>query len=199
MLDTTYALTASKIKTEAITSREEMLRRITRKYFQSHSPATMEDFVWWSGLTRSECRRGMEGIADELVEEKYQNYCFFIHKSCRRRGYRKGSPLLLPPFDEYLVGYKTRELVISSQHIPQAYTNNGIFFPVIAQNGRIIGNWKPWNTTPQPSSFDEKVEVEGVDKAKKGIIENSKEGFIGEEKQRDIEKSWAKFKSIMKK
>ena len=47
----TYALTADKIGTPPdIIDRDEALKRFTRVYFQSRQPATLEDFVWWSGL-----------------------------------------------------------------------------------------------------------------------------------------------------
>ena len=35
-------------------SREEALARLATLYFQSHSPATLSDFVWWSGLAATE-------------------------------------------------------------------------------------------------------------------------------------------------
>jgi hypothetical protein len=37
-------------------SLEEALARFTQKYFQSRQPATLEDFVWWSGLNVNDCR-----------------------------------------------------------------------------------------------------------------------------------------------
>lgn len=38
--------------------------------------------------------------------------------------------------------------------MPSAYTNNGIFFPVIAHDGRICGNWIPWEKNLNISYFD---------------------------------------------
>lgn len=56
----TYALTANKVKQLGKIDRDEALMNFTRKYFQSRQPATLEDFVWWSGLNVSDCRRGIE-------------------------------------------------------------------------------------------------------------------------------------------
>ena len=38
--------------------------------------------------------------------------------------------------------------------VRSAYTNNGIFFPVIAHDGRICGNWNPWDKNLNISYFD---------------------------------------------
>ena len=49
----------------------------------------------------------------------------------------------LPSYDEYLIGYKSRHHAIAEQFCRQAYNKNGIFYPVIVQNGEVIGNWLP--------------------------------------------------------
>ena len=55
-----YALTANKVKPKEKTDRDEALMRFTHQYFQSRQPATLEDFVWWSGLNINDCRKGIE-------------------------------------------------------------------------------------------------------------------------------------------
>ncbi len=150
----TYSLTEKKVPRTAWLERDEMLMLLARKYFQSHSPATFEDYVWWSGLSTSDCQRGIELLGSELRVEKWKDYQFYLHESCRTRGFRRGKTHLIAPFDEYLIGYKSRELVIHPHQMPSAYTNNGIFFPVIAHDGRICGNWNPWEKNLNISYFD---------------------------------------------
>lgn len=150
----TYSLTEKKVPRTAWLERDEMLMLLARKYFQSHSPATFEDYVWWSGLSTSDCQRGIELLGSELRVEKWKDYRFYLHESCRTRGFRRGKTHLIAPFDEYLIGYKSRELVIHPHQMPSAYTNNGIFFPVIAHDGRICGNWIPWEKNLNISYFD---------------------------------------------
>ena len=152
--------------------RDEMLMLLAKKYFQSHAPATFEDYVWWSGLIAADCRRGMELLGNDLRKERWKGYDFYLLDGCRTRGFRKGNALLLPPYDEYLIGYKTRELALAPHHVPQAHTNNGIFFPVIAEDGIICGNWSPWKKTLQAEYFD------------------------GEAKRLDLEKQWTMFSEI---
>ena len=60
----TYALAADKVGNAwkrcntSPTDHDEALAILTRKYFQSRQPATLEDFVWWSGLNINDCRLG---------------------------------------------------------------------------------------------------------------------------------------------
>lgn len=154
--------------------RDEMLMLLARKYFQSHSPATFEDYLWWSGLTASECRKGMELLGSELRKERWMDYEFYLHKSCRTRGFRKGVSHLLPPFDEYLIGYKSRELSLSPVHTHHAHTNNGIFFPIIAHNGIVCGNWTPWEKNLHTSFFLPSEEELSFDKQWKAFCQLKK-------------------------
>lgn len=154
--------------------RDEMLMLLARKYFQSHSPATFEDYLWWSGLIASECRKGIELLGSELRKEKWQGYDFYLHESCRTRGFRKGISHLLPPFDEYLIGYKSRELSLSLVHTHHAYTNNGIFFPIIAHDGIVCGNWTPWEKSLKASFFLPQEEELSLDRQWKAFCQLKK-------------------------
>jgi hypothetical protein len=48
---------------------------------------------------------------------------------------------LLPPYDEYLIGYKSRHISLHPDHSHRAHNNSGIFWPVLLQDGEVIGNW----------------------------------------------------------
>ena len=149
----TYALTANKVKARPKIDRDEALMLFTRKYFQSRQPATLEDFVWWSGLNVSDCRRGIELLGDYLHLEKWKGKEFYLTGDCRTRGFRKGKYLLIPPYDEYLISYKSRDIVLSPDHKHKAHNNSGIFQPVIAHNGVICGNWMPFKENLQAAFF----------------------------------------------
>lgn len=56
-LKKSYSLVADKLKGLKSMPREEALANLARKYFQSHSPATFEDYAWWSGLNIGDCRK----------------------------------------------------------------------------------------------------------------------------------------------
>lgn len=136
-----YALSSAKLpKTPGIT-KEEALAKLARSYFRSHCPATLEDFVWWSGLNISDCRKGIDAIRTELIGERWKGLSFFRHQDSRTRGFRSGTITLLPSYDEYLIGYKSRHVAVNLDFMHRAHSGNGIFWPVILQNGEVVGNW----------------------------------------------------------
>ncbi len=68
--DATWALATERLKAlgvfEPQLSETETLTLVARKYFRSHSPASFEDFCWWTGLPISQNRKAIEQIASEL-------------------------------------------------------------------------------------------------------------------------------------
>ena len=137
----TYALTASKVQPRARMDRDEALMRFTRKYFQSRQPATLEDFVWWSGLNISDCRRGIALLGHALHIENWRG----------RDSGRAGSSSSLPTTNT--IGFKSRDIVLPPEHKHRAHNNSGIFQPIIAYDGTVCGNWSPYRDDCQPSFF----------------------------------------------
>ena len=158
----TYALTANKVKTKEKTDRDEALMLFTRKYFQSRQPATLEDFLWWSGLNISDCRKGIALLGNSIRVERWRGRDFYLTETCRIRGFRKGKFLLIPPYDEYLISYKSRDIVLPPEHKHHAHNNSGIFQPVIAYGGTICGNWSPFKDDCQTSFFSDDFHTEDI-------------------------------------
>jgi hypothetical protein len=142
--------------------RDEALMFFARKYFQSRQPATLEDFVWWTGLNINDCRRGISLLGDYLHVEKYKGREFYLTEDCRTRGFRKGKVLLIPPYDEYLISYKSRDIVLPQEHRHHAHNNSGIFQPIIAHDGIVCGNWSPFKEDCQVSFFEGDVDIEKI-------------------------------------
>lgn len=135
----TYALLDERVPQVAEIHKEEALARLASRYFQSHSPATLADFSWWSGLSLTEARQAIGLIKSELITGSDN---LFVHEL-----YKKIAPLqndilhLLPSFDEYLISYKDRTAVLDLEHHPKAFNRFGTFYPVILHNGKVVGNW----------------------------------------------------------
>lgn len=136
-----YALVEDKLPKQNPIPRDEALALLARKYFRSHGPATLDDFVWWSGLGVGDCRKGMDAIQAELAQERWKGLTFFYHQDSRTRGFRSGTVTLLPSYDEYLIGYKSRHVVVHPDHSHRAHNGSGIFWPVVLLDGEVIGNW----------------------------------------------------------
>lgn len=69
------------------------------------------------------------------------------------QGFRKGKYLLIPPYDEYLISYKSRDIVLLPDYKHKAHNNRGIFQPVITYDGVICGNWTPFKENCQVEFF----------------------------------------------
>ena len=67
----TYALLDERAPRARVLPRDEALGELTRRYFTSHGPATLRDYVWWSGLTMKDARRGVEIAGRALVQETF--------------------------------------------------------------------------------------------------------------------------------
>ena len=161
----TYALTIEKVGLRPDIDHDEALLRFTRKYFQSHQPATLEDFVWWSGLNVNDCRKGIALLGDMIHKKTWKGREFYLTDSCRTRGFRTGKLLLIPPYDEYLIGYKSRDIVLPPEHRHRAHNNSGIFQPIIAHDGIICGNWSPFKDDCYVDFFDGSNKMENLQEA----------------------------------
>lgn len=150
-----YSLSESKIPSTPAIDRDEALRKLARKYFQSHSPATFEDYLWWSGMNVSDCRKGMELLGNELRKIAHDGREFYLLEGCRIKGNTKGQTILLAPYDEYIIGYKSRDLSIPANYVAKVHSQNGIFFPVILHDGQTIGNWSPFSKKCNCDFFEE--------------------------------------------
>src|SRR5947207_3024980 len=65
----TYALLVERAPQARTLARDEALAELTRRYFTSHGPATLQDFVWWSGLAAIDAKAGIEMVKPQLVHE----------------------------------------------------------------------------------------------------------------------------------
>jgi hypothetical protein len=136
----TYALLDDRVPPTKDRTREESLADLTRRYFTSHGPATLQDFAWWSGLTRKEIREGLDLSKREIRNEVFagKTYWFAADMPTVRRSIRNF--FLLPAYDEYLVAYKDRSAAIDARNIQ---TNRSPFFdPTVVSEGRVIGTWR---------------------------------------------------------
>ena len=153
----TYMLTRERIGANPGFDRDEALGLLAARYFRSHGPATTEDFVWWSGLNVGDCKRGMAVCGRSLEPCRQNGRVFYLHEESRKRGYRNGNVLLLPSYDEYLIGYKSRDVVLHPDHAHHAHDKKGIFRHVVALDGEIVGNWHPSAKDGGVSVFKEGV------------------------------------------
>ena len=138
----TYALVEDRVKKVRILNRDEALSKLAMTYFSSHGPATISDFTWWSGLKVSDARTALEMIKKDFDTIKTKSKTYWLQQSFAFSSHSKNQFHLLPAFDEFMVSYKDRSDAIQQEHHKKAFSNNGIFRPVIVSNGKGVGLWK---------------------------------------------------------
>lgn len=138
----TYALFDERVSRKKSLSREEALTKLAAKYFSSHGPATMQDFVWWSGLPVRDARKSIEMIKHDFYSEKMGSKIYWFKYSAESPVKYKNETYLLPAYDEYLISYKDRSSALEFQDHKKTVSSNGIFRPSIIVRGKVAGIWK---------------------------------------------------------
>jgi hypothetical protein len=123
-------------------TRDESLAELARRYFTSHGPATLQDFAWWSGLTMADAMAGLELAKRVLAHEAINGQTYWVASSTHTTKDPSPTAYLLPAFDEYTVAYKDRSAVLDPKYTKQANSGNGIIYPTIVVDGRVVGTWK---------------------------------------------------------
>ncbi len=129
--------------------RDEALATIAVRYFRSHGPTTRQDFAGWTGLTVADARRGVAAAGDALVavdvdgREMLADTALVESHRLQPVAATSDDLVALPGFDEYLLGFKDRSLMLADEH-KQAIIpgGNGVFQPTLVRSGRVVGTWR---------------------------------------------------------
>jgi hypothetical protein len=137
----TFVLLDDWLPPGRILNREESLAELARRYFTGHGPATVQDFSWWSGLPAGDAREGLELVKAELVSEAINGRAYWFPAAAMPE---PNAPTvhLLPPFDQYLLGYKERDAVLDPAQAAQIVPGGGVFRPMLVVDGQVVGVWK---------------------------------------------------------
>lgn len=138
----TYALLEEKVPIKKTLSREEAVLKLTEGYFKSHAPAIIKDFAWWSFLPLKEIRWALEEMKNTFASEKIGEEVYYFPIDISEIKLTKSTVHLLPAFDEFLVSYQSKHVAVPDESLRRAVSINGIFYPIIVENGQIIGTWK---------------------------------------------------------
>jgi hypothetical protein len=154
----TYALFDRRVPPSENISRKDALVKLASVYFKSRGPATAKDFAWWSGLSMTDAAFGISGLGSDLKSTSVDglNYLYFENTQHQK----KKVTTLLPPYDEYMVGYTEGRDVAFPADIDKSFIGNGIFKPLVLFNNTIAGTWKKVKKDPF-------VKIEFIDDNKK--------------------------------
>ena len=137
----TYALLAERVPQARRLPRDEALAELCRRLFRSHGPATVRDFVWWSGLTTLDATRAVE--MNRLRREDAGGRTYWSAGTARADRRRDHLVHLLPIYDEYLVAYRDRHAVPHGPGLIAPGADQPVIFRhAIVIAGQIAGTWR---------------------------------------------------------
>jgi hypothetical protein len=139
----TFVLLKEWVPKSRSLERDEALAELAWRYFTSRGPATLQDFVWWSGLKVTDARTGLKAVASQLEQLIVDGQIYWMAADIANVFEKMQKIYLLPGFDEYMLGYKDRAAILDPQYSNQIVPwNNGMFSPTIVMDGRIAGTWR---------------------------------------------------------
>ena len=138
----TYALLSERAPKARSLDRADAIAELTQRYFTSHGPATIRDFVWWSGLTVKDAELGIEAASAKLHKDMIEGRVYWSATARAAAPLKGCTALLLPNYDEYLIAYKERGAVVDSARAANIVArSNGAFPHHLVIDGRLAGSW----------------------------------------------------------
>ncbi len=124
---------------------EDAVRRLALRFFLGHGPASVKDFVRWSGLTAKETLAALDTI-DELERTVVDGFTLWGDPSVPRATQAGHRALLLPTYDELTLTYPSLAFPVIDSHpmteTPGPYMNDW-WYGTVLHDSVSIGAWKP--------------------------------------------------------
>lgn len=135
-----YALFDDRVPKGNQPTKAEALSELVKRYFISRGPATLQDFSWWSGLTLTDAKNGLDFIKSELKNTQVNGHTYWMSKDQLVINAKAPIAFLLPAYDEFAVAYSDRTAAVNPKYLAQA--RHVIFDSSIIVNNQVVGTWK---------------------------------------------------------
>ncbi len=137
----TYALCDERISTSRSLSGDEALVELVRRFFTSHGPAQVRDFVFWSGLTVASTKRGLEGAGADIFAFDLDGHTYYFAGHARSRKVNSPHIRLLPNYDEYLLAYRDGIHAGAAVDLSKL-AGDDLSAHFVVLDGQVVGGWK---------------------------------------------------------
>lgn len=185
----TYALLTERAPRARPLDRTAALAELTRRYFRSHGPAQLQDFVWWSGLTVADARAGVRLAGRALDHKVIEGKDYWFDAEAGPDGNVARVAHLLPNFDEYTVAYRDRAAAVHDDRPfePALFSFGSILSNVVTIGGRVRGAWRRTG-----AGRGVRVAVRSVDRLEPGEVAAVEEAGqrLGRFLDRSVELGW---------
>ena len=123
--------------------RDDALRTIAARFFVSHGPATLRDFVWWTGLTVADARVGLHLARSSLERLSSDDGELWMSNDRSALNTEPSRAHLLPGFDEFMLGYRDRSAALPTRYAGRIVPGgNGMFLSTLVLDGQVCGTWR---------------------------------------------------------
>ncbi len=137
----TYALLAERAPSARTLAPDDALAELTLRFFVSHGPATLRDYVAWSELTTADARRGLAMVGDTLAHEVAGEHTLWFDAAQQPASPTPLTAYLLPEYDECLLIYKDLNYPdLPHAKLPSDWTDF-LYRPIII-GGQRAGTWR---------------------------------------------------------
>jgi len=142
--DQTFVLLDAWAPGQRDPDRDEALATVVLRYVRSHGPVTRRDVAGWTGLALGDVDRGFAACGDLLERVRVADGEQIVHVPSSDTVDVDGaaSRLVLPGFDEFVLGYKDRSLVLTPDRFERIVPGgNGMFRATLVRGGHVVGAW----------------------------------------------------------
>ena len=120
--------------------REDSLAELARRYLRAYGPASERDFARWAGLPLRDTSVGLGRIAGELEAVTIDGESLLVLGKAPRAS-RRPVVRLLGAYDNFNLGYESRDFYLPPEQARQVVPGGGIVRPTITVDGVIVGTW----------------------------------------------------------
>jgi hypothetical protein len=140
----TYALFDERVSTGHNFDRDQAVVELVRRYLTSHGPATLKDMSWWSGLTMTDLKAGIEALGSRLSNERVKDSTLWWIGEPRPNP-RTGTVVqLLQAYDELVVGYTESRYLGDplGAKVRSAFVDRSLPSGTVMNGPRVAGHWR---------------------------------------------------------
>lgn len=141
----TFALLEDWADLEEGLESQEPQAELARRYLQAYAPATPEDLASWSGISMRQARAAFQALSKELVQVEIAGSPAWILASASDWiDEPADEPIvrLLPRYDAYLLGYRSRAFMVSDTFARRIHPGGGIIKSTVIVDGCAVGIWR---------------------------------------------------------
>lgn len=138
----TYALMDERVPPVPNLSPDEALGELAYRYFSSHGPATIKDYVWWSGLTIAQTKTGLNWLSSRLNHADLEGQTYYFVGDIPALKTSSLTAFLLPNYDEAMGSYADHSAHAESRFANLWDGKHDILAHYVVVDGVVLGTWQ---------------------------------------------------------